>query len=214
MESLTLEAPHGRRSRSSRPTLRVGGWAAATAALAALVGCSGGAPEPVAGPHPVRFVVEADGREPGPVYVQINTESRPVGWLTLLRDGEPLAFAPRCEVPRCGEPAEAVCGAALPQVQELTVEGAGEETGPDPAVEYVWDGHLSRTTEEGCQLREPAPAGAYMARVCYARAMERFGSGGGPGGGAELGHVRDPVCVERSLNVPGDNQLRVTVPPR
>lgn len=193
------------------PVLRVGAWLALLAGVAA---CSGGSPQPPGVPQAVRFVVEADDRDPGPVYVQVDTESRPVAWLTLLRDGEPLAFAPRCEVPRCGDPAEAVCGAALPRVQELTGEGEGERTGRDSAVEYVWDGHVSRTTEEGCQLREPAPAGAYVARICYARTVEHFGSPAGPAGGAELGHVRDPVCVERPLTLPGDDQLRVTVPPR
>lgn len=183
---------------------------------AVLAGCSPGSSQP-SGPHPVRFVVEADGGAPGPLYVQVNTESRPVGWLTLLRDGESLAFASRCEVPRCGEPAEAVCGAAMPRVRELTA-------GTAHAVEYLWDGHLSRTTEAGCEVMEPAPAGGYLARVCYARDVRAFGSSPDPapgedapelaGDGTLLGHVRDPVCVERPLTVPGDDEVRVVVPPR
>lgn len=180
----------------------------ALAALAAATGCAPGPHSSTEGPHPVRFLVEADAADGEPLYVQLNTESRPVAWLTLLRDGERVTFAPRCEVPDCGEPAEAVCGAALPRVADLSADTTR-------SVEYLWDGRVGRTTADGCEVREPASAGEYVARVCHGRSVRTFGDPGPRAQGEpELGYVEDPECVERSVTVPGDEEVRVTLPRR
>lgn len=183
------------------------GFGVAAAVLWLAPACASGPGSGSDGPSTsVRFAIEvADGTHP-PVYVQLESESEPVGWVTAWRDGARVHTEPRCEIPDCGGP-QVVCGARIPRVRRVA------DRDRPGAVEYVWDGVESAVEGQGaaeCERRVPAPAGRYTARFCYAHAARIEGEGD-PAAGA-VGRLVEPVCVERGFELGRDGEVVLGLP--
>lgn len=118
----------------------------------------------------IRFAIELHRGVPGPIYVLLNAEDGQLGWVKVFRDGERIYFRERCEIEDCGEP-PAVCGAAVPLIRNIAA-------GKDPrTVEFVWDGMTSVPDPlSGCETRQPAPPGGYIARFCFSSEAEFEGN--------------------------------------
>lgn len=152
---------------------------------------------------PVRFAIEVEGTHAEPVWVQLVSESEPVGWVTVSgREGR-LYLEPRCEVPDCGA-RPVVCGAAIPQVRRVAEGGAAA------SVEYSWDGTTSTVSEaDRCERRVPAAPGAYSARFCYAPAAVLDAAGDAAAGlPGRLERVR---CEERAFELGRDREVVLTL---
>jgi len=146
----------------------------------------------------MRFVLEVGGDAPGPVYVLLNGEDGTVGWVRAFRDGERIFFRERCEIADCGVPA-AVCGAAIPFIRNT----AGS------TIEFVWDGMTSVLDPiSGCERRQRAPPGNYVARFCSSREAE-FERGGDPTR-AVPGRLVRARCVEKPFTL-GEPEVRVRI---
>jgi hypothetical protein len=140
------------------------------------------------------LVLEVEAGDHPPVLVQATSESRPVGWLRVLRDGDPVHVEERCDIPDCGDPDPAVCGAIIPTVREIApADGAGSIT-------YLWD--RTRSVIDAalrCERREPAPPGDYVARFCWGHTAETTGDPAADRGA--MGRLTDPTCVDRTFRL-------------
>lgn len=154
----------------------------------------------------VRFALEVrEGAHP-PVFVYVNTESQPVGWLGVLQNGVRIALEPRCDIQDCGRPG-AVCGAAVPLVRRIADRNAAGR------IEYAWDGTTSTIEEVGaCERRVMAPEGQYSARFCYSHEADIEGGGGGAPEGAVMGQLPELTCVERAFRLGRDAEVVLILP--
>lgn len=145
----------------------------------------------------IRFAIELGRDTEGPVYVTLNSADGQAGWVHAFRDGERIYFTERCEIEDCGVP-PVVCGAALSFVRDLAND-------PNLAVELVWDGITSVVDSlSGCETRQPAPPGDYVARFCYSDEAEFDGTGDPTR--AVLGRAVRPTCIEKLFTL-DDHQV-------
>ena len=141
----------------------------------------------------IRFAIEVDDDVVGPIYVLLNEEDDQMGWVKVFRNGERIYFRERCEIEDCGVPV-AVCGAAIPFVKDIA--GGGDRR----TIEFVWDGMTSVLDPlSGCETRQPAPPGDYIARFCFSREAEFEGDGDPTR--AVPGRVIHPTCVEKPFTL-------------
>ncbi len=141
----------------------------------------------------IRFAIEVDGDVAGPIYVWLNREDDQLGWVKAFRDGERIFFRERCEIEDCGVP-PAVCGAAIPLIRKIG--GAGDRG----TIEFVWDGMTSVLDPlSGCETRQSAAPGDYIARFCYSREAE-FAGNSDPTR-AVSGRLIHPKCVEKPFTL-------------
>ena len=148
-------------------------WIPALSTALLWVGCAAPAEEaasasPADRVVPIRFALEVGSDVQGPIYVQLSGEDNQPGWISAFRGSERVYFRERCEIEDCGS--NAVCGVSIPMVQDIADPGA---TG---VIELMWDGLTSVADPvAGCELRQPAPQGEYVARFCYSREAELEG---------------------------------------
>jgi hypothetical protein len=141
----------------------------------------------------IRFAIEVDGSVGAPVYVLLNGEDDQVGWVTAFGGGERVYFSERCDVEDCGAQA-AVCGAAIPMVSQIASD-VDRRT-----IEFVWDGMTSELdSRSGCETRQPAVPGDYVARFCFSREAELDGDLEQTQ--AAPGRLIRPTCTERPFNL-------------
>jgi len=140
----------------------------------------------------VRFAIELSGTVNGPFYVSLSDAGDQPGWVRAFRGGQRIFLLPRCDIEDCGAP-PAVCGAALPVVLDLARV-------PDRSIEFVWDGMTSVIdTVIGCETRQMALPGEYLARFCYSSEAE-LESGSDPTRPSP-GRLVRPQCVDMSFGL-------------
>ena len=140
----------------------------------------------------VRFAIELSASASGPFYVSLSDADAQPGWVRAFRGGQRIFLLPRCDIEDCGAP-PAVCGAALPVVLDLA-------SVPDRSIEFVWDGMTSVIdTVTGCETRQMALQGEYLARFCYSSEAE-LDSVGDPARPSP-GRLVRPQCVEISFGL-------------
>jgi hypothetical protein len=136
----------------------------------------------------IRFAIQVNPDEAGPIYVLLNGEDGQIGWVKVFRGGQRIYLRERCEIEDCGAPA-AVCGAALPLIRNIA-GGRGQRS-----VEYIWDGMTSVVDSvSGCESRDPAPPGDYSAEFCFSREADL--QGGDPTRGVP-GRLVQPTCSRK-----------------
>ena len=114
------------------------------------------------------------------------------GWIRVSRDGERVFFRERCEIEDCGR-SPVVCGAALETVVDIAALN-------DRSIALQWDGMTSVVrVVEGCEIREPATPGEYLARFCYSRQAEMTERG--EPSQPSVGRLIDPECTERTFRL-------------
>ena len=152
----------------------------------------------------LRFSLDASGSGPSPLYVQVATAGDQPGWIRVTHaDGRPVYLKPRCEIADCGKPA-AVCGAAIPLVRDISSIGR---------VEFAWDGTDSvLDSAAGCEIRQPATPGNYVASFCYSRKAETTGDGN-PASGIQ-GSLVTPVCRDVLFTWPKATDVKYRIPDR
>lgn len=207
-------SPRGPAARPRTPARpRSAGRAAALAFLAALAGgCVANEAGEEAGsagggdgvPAEIRFAIEVEAGDHPPVLVQATSESRPVGWLRVLREGAPVHVEERCDIPDCDDPGGAVCGATIPTVREVAPADA------EGTIAYLWDLTRSVIDADQCERREPAPPGDYVARFCYGYSAEVDGDPAERWGA--LGRLTSPTCVDRAFRVGRDADVVLRIP--
>ena len=139
-------------------------------------------------PGSVRFAIQIGREAVAPIYVLLNEEDDQPGWVRLFRNDERIYLRERCEIPDCGV-TPAVCGAAIPLVRNIKGDGSLS------SVEFVWDGMTSVIDPRtGCETRQSADPGEYVARFCYSRTAE-FEPGGDTSRAAP-GSLVDAACTE------------------
>jgi hypothetical protein len=145
----------------------------------------------------IRFAIELAPGTAGPVHVLLDRSDAQPGWVEVTRDGIRVYLRERCDIEDCGVRA-AVCGMAIPVVRDLAAtEGR--------LVELVWDVATSvLDTPAGCERREAASPGVYIARFCYSPRAEYGGPPTLPGIPGD--RLVDPMCVERSFT-PEDREV-------
>ncbi len=160
-------------------------------AVILVAGCGGKTPAAETSAS-VRLAIEVDGEVAGPVYVLLSGEGDQLGWVRVSTGGERIYFRERCEVADCGaEPA--ICGAAIPMVKNIASDADNR------SIEFVWDGMTSVIDSlSGCETRQPAPQGEYIARFCFSREAEPEGADPTR---AVPGRLVGPTCVEKSFTL-------------
>lgn len=138
----------------------------------------------------------------GPMFVQVTNQEDQPGWIHVSHaTGGRVYLRARCDIPDCGKP-PAVCGAAMPIVRDIAVARR---------VEFVWDGMESvLDTVAGCESRQRAPAGAYIASFCYSGIASL--QGGGDVKTGTVGLVQEPICTDVPFAIPGTNVVSLQVP--
>ena len=138
----------------------------------------------------VRFVVDARGAGPQPLYLQVSPGDQPA-WIHVSRNGQPVYLRPRCEIPDCSKPT-VVCGAAIPIVRDAVKAGN---------VEFEWDGLESVVDPiAGCETQQATPPGNYVASFCYSRTAGMSGSDNTAVD--KQGTVVNPVCKDVPFVLP------------
>ena len=141
----------------------------------------------------IRFAIEVGVGVAGPIYVLLNEASGQVGWVRAFQDGERIYFRERCEIEDCANRG-VVCGAALSMIKNIA---NGSQTG---MIEFVWDGMTSVVDAvSGCETRQPAPPGDYIARFCYSREAE-FDGDSDPTR-AVRGRLVRPTCTDQPFTL-------------
>ncbi len=150
----------------------------------------------------LRFALTIPAGETSATFVQVTTPADQPGWIRVTRaSGESVALRPRCEIADCGVP-PVVCGAAIPIVRDLALVGE---------IALEWDRLDSVIDpESGCEARQPAPPGDYVATFCYSRRAATAG-GGDPRVGVQ-GSLVEPVCARVPFSLPGAQTVTYRVP--
>lgn len=150
---------------------------------------------------PTRFILEA-GNTTAPLFIRVATDDAQPGWISITHaDGRRLYLNSRCDIGDCGKP-PAVCGAAIPIVRDIATTGS---------IEFTWDGlDSSLDATSGCERREAAAAGAYVASFCYARSASVTGTGN-PATGVQ-GTLNQPACATVPFTWPASAAVRYRVP--
>jgi hypothetical protein len=120
-------------------------------------------------PRPITLGLRYVTDVPEDVFAQTADRSGNPTWVTLTRDGQPVAFLDDCAVPTCGS-GEGVCGASIPTVRNITAQGFRGE------IFLTWDAreHLPGPGDN-CTVSQPAPAGTYEARFCVGYQVDADG---------------------------------------
>lgn len=150
-------------------------------------------------PEVMRFAIEVQNDIPESIYVQLNLEDGQPAWVVASMGGERVYFDERCDIEDCVDPS-GVCGAALPQVRDIT---GGDYTG---SIELFWAGETSVLDEvDGCERRELAPPGDYVAQFCFS--LQAMIEGPGDPTDAVPGRLIDPVCVDQPFSPFVDDEV-------
>ena len=141
----------------------------------------------------IRFVIEVGSDVPGPTYVLLNDKDGQPGWIRAFRGSDRVYFRERCEIADCARRA-VVCGAAMPMIRDISA------TGQIGLIEFIWDGMTSVVDAvSGCETRQPALPGNFIARFCYSREADFEGDSdlalGVPG------RLIRPTCVEKPFTL-------------
>ena len=141
----------------------------------------------------IRFAIEVASNVAGPIYVLINDENDQPGWIRAFRGADRVYFRERCDIEDCARRA-IVCGAAMPMIKNIASQAQIGLT------EFIWDGTTSVVdTVSGCETRQPALSGNFIARFCYSREAEFEGDSdlalGVPG------RLVRPTCVEKPFTL-------------
>jgi hypothetical protein len=135
----------------------------------------------------IRFAIEVVSNPSGPIYVLLNRADDQPGWIRASQGLEQIYFRERCDIEDCANRG-IVCGAAMPMIRNIANP---TQTG---VIEFVWDGMTSAIVS-GCETRQPAVAGDYVARFCYSKEAE-FQDGGDVTQGVP-GRLVGPTCTEK-----------------
>jgi hypothetical protein len=141
----------------------------------------------------IRFAVEVVSDVSGPIYVLLNGEDNQPGWIRASRGPERVHFRERCEIEDCANRG-VVCGAAISMIKNIA------NTAQTGLVEFVWDGMTSVfDAASGCETRQPALPGDYIARFCFSREAKLEGDG--DPARAVPGRLVRPTCVEKPFTL-------------
>lgn len=112
-------------------------------------------------PRPVALGIRFGSDIPDHAWGQLARPDGKPGWVEVLRDGKPVDAFDGCDVPACGEAAP-YCGAGGFRVVDIP---NGKYWG---TLFVLWD-RMIRQKADGteCNVRLPAPAGTYVARMCF-----------------------------------------------
>ncbi len=141
----------------------------------------------------IRFAVEVASDVSGPIYVLLNGEDNQLGWIRASRGPERVHFRERCEIEDCANRG-VVCGAAISMIMNIA------NTGQTGMIEFVWHGMTSVVNAvSGCETRQPALPGDYIARFCYAREAEFEGDSDPTRAGP--GRLVRPTCTDKPFTL-------------
>lgn len=151
----------------------------------------------------IRFVIEVGSDVPAPTYVLLNDKDGQPGWIRAFRGSDRVYFRERCEIADCARRA-VVCGAAIPTIRDISA------TGQIGLIEFIWDGTTSVVDAvSGCETRQPALPGHFIARFCYSHEANFLGDPGDRDpSGAIPGRLLRPLCVEQPFSL-GDDYKEV-----
>lgn len=140
--------------------------------------------------------IRADTANYPSLYVQLTSGRELPAWVSVTKDGSPIAIADRCDVPPCGGTALS-CTSTTRQAMSVI-----RRTGLN-SIADTWDGYIRRLDSvNNCLVKEPAPAGAYRAQFCYGTSVTTSGS--------TFAEVNNPVCVSKDFTYPTE-QVFVTL---
>ncbi len=141
----------------------------------------------------IRFAVEVASDVSGPIYVLLNGEDNQLGWIRAFRGPERVHFRERCEIEGCANRG-VVCGAAISMIKNIA------NTAQTGMIEFVWDGMTSVVDAlSGCETRQPAPPGDYIARFCFSREAEFEGDSDPTR--AVPGRLIRPTCTDKPFTL-------------
>ena len=141
-------------------------------------------------PRPVSLGIRYVTDVPEKVLVQSADDKGLPGWVSIrTKDGAPVAAFTPCQDAACGGPTACL---AWPKNQVLDFTG----TTVQGEVWATWDGRTRLVdSSSGCLALNPAPAGDYIANLCYGLASQ-------PSGGGEV--VVTPKCHDVPFTLPTD----------
>ena len=148
----------------------------------------------------VRLALEVSNDVPESIFVQLGDTLGQPAWVRLEHENTQYFIRERCDYPQCGVIGEGICGAAQPMVRDIT-DGTAQGL-----QEMLWDGVVGHI-EPGadCELREPAPAGAWKATFCWS--LDARFDGEGLEGEARPGELLNPTCVSVPFELPGATEV-------